>query len=97
MNKKESRFNNSAVFCMAPWVHLHTVSKGKVYQCCMAPYDKELGNIKHSTLFEIWNNEDMKTLRNNMLSNKKTESCQRCYVAEKIGNSSVRKSLQSPS
>jgi len=91
MSKKEYRLKDSKAFCLIPWSHLHIWPNGDTYPCCLTPMDYPVGNFQHSTLLELWNSEDIKTMRNNMLNDKKTESCQRCYEMESVGRGSLRK------
>jgi len=95
MNKKDYRLKDSKTFCMAPWVHLHIWPNGDTYPCCMTPMNLSVGNFQHSTLLELWNSEDMKNLRTNILNDKKSESCQRCYELNSTGRKSVRDSINS--
>ena len=82
----------SKTFCMYPWVHLHAWPTGGAYPCCMAEHDGDVGSTKENTLEEIWNGEGMKTLRQNMLNEKQSRACVRCYESEKSGFFSGRKS-----
>ena len=80
-------------FCILPWIHLNTQPNGDVYQCCMAPYRTTCGSTTSNTLEEIWNNDYMKTLRLNMLNDKPSSSCSRCYTLEQSGIPSSRESF----
>jgi sulfatase maturation enzyme AslB (radical SAM superfamily) len=52
----------------------------------------QVGNLKINTMEEIWNGEPMKQIRLNMLSEKSSEACTRCYEQETSGFFSGRKS-----
>jgi len=52
-----------------------------------------LGNVRHNTLKEIWNNDAYKALRKNMLSGERSQSCRACYAQEDNGVKSFRQSL----
>ena len=43
----------SESFCTLPWTHLNIQPNGDIYPCCMAPYNKPIGNISKSTLEEM--------------------------------------------
>jgi radical SAM protein with 4Fe4S-binding SPASM domain len=60
--------NISNTFCVLPWIHLNIQPNGDIYPCCMAPYGMPIGNTKDNTLEEIWNNEQMMSIRKDMLS-----------------------------
>ncbi|MCJ8277785.1 MAG: twitch domain-containing radical SAM protein [Bdellovibrionales bacterium] len=92
LDKKEL-LKESKVFCMAPWTHLHTWPSGEVYPCCMTPFTEPAGHLSKNSLKEIWNSPNMRQLRKNMLSGKKTEACDRCYKTEEAGVSTLRNSL----
>ncbi len=72
----------SDVFCMLPWIHLHVWPNGDTFPCCMANDQLKVGNTNQSSLLEIWNSENFRQLRKNMLSNKKSPECRRCYEVE---------------
>ena len=54
----------SESFCVLPWMHLNVQPNGEVFQCCMAPHDRPVGDVTKNTLPEIWNNHSMKDIRN---------------------------------
>jgi sulfatase maturation enzyme AslB (radical SAM superfamily) len=56
----------------------------------VADYDKHLGNVRHSTIEEIWNNDAYREMRIRMLSGKECSQCSGCYAAEAAGNKSTR-------
>lgn len=64
-----------------------------VIPCCVSPYDDLYGNGTNQSLSEIWNSEKYKQLRKNMLSDKPSPGCQRCYVVENSGFESMRTSI----
>jgi hypothetical protein len=79
-------------FCMLPWVHLHAFPTGQAYTCCLAELKHPVGNLRNQTLEEVWNSEEMKQTRNNMLEEKPTAACARCYEQEDMGFFSMRNS-----
>jgi radical SAM protein with 4Fe4S-binding SPASM domain len=87
---RESLLHGSKHFCMAPWTHLCAESSGNVMPCCYASRDQELGNLHSSTLAEIWNSDATRKLRLNMLEDRPTELCWRCYELESVGSYSHR-------
>lgn len=92
-NRKDLLLSSSDVFCMAPWVHLHANIEGKIFPCCNAAgyLDEAIGDLKQNpSLLSAWNSERMKTLRQNMLSGKRSAMCGQCYKYEQIGNNSAR-------
>lgn len=92
-DREQFLLRDSKTFCMYPWTHLHVYPTGEVHPCCHAEWkEKPLGNARESTLEEIWNNQAMAELRNDMLSETPHPSCTRCYEQEAAGFFSGRKS-----
>lgn len=83
--------NISNTFCVLPWIHLNIQPNGDIYPCCMAPYGMPIGNTKDNTLEEIWNNEQMMSIRKDMLSGNRPKLCERCFLIEDSGLLSPRK------
>lgn len=82
---------NSKTFCIYPWMHLHAWPTGEVFPCCAADSKPgPLGSTKKNTLKEVWNGDQMKQLRTDMLSEKRNDLCIRCYEKEETGFFSER-------
>jgi len=84
--------SESKVFCILPWIHIHTYPTGETYPCCLSEMTHSVGNSKDSTLKQIINEDDMCLLRSNMLSEQPSKVCGRCYEQEKSGFFSGRNS-----
>ncbi len=85
--------SQSDVFCMAPWIQLHAQTNGKVAPCCMASIKdgNEIGDLRlNPNLQHAWNSENMRKLRLNMLSGKRSSICSNCYDHQEIGKTSER-------
>jgi radical SAM protein with 4Fe4S-binding SPASM domain len=80
-------------FCMLPWLHLHSCTSGNAYPCCFAQKNLPLGDLKKTTLENLWNSEDFKLMRKNMLEDKASPQCTNCYEQEKAGFKSFRHSI----
>lgn len=87
---EKDRLIKSETFCMLPWIHLHGWPTGEAFLCCMS--NTPVGNLRKSTMEEVWHDEPMKQVRQNMLNNKPCSECQRCYDDEKNGLFSMRNS-----
>jgi radical SAM protein with 4Fe4S-binding SPASM domain len=70
-------------FCMMPWVHMHAYPDGRVYPCCVAEYHHSIGNLQKTSMEEVWNGEGYRQLRRNMMADKPSKQCSRCYEQEK--------------
>jgi radical SAM protein with 4Fe4S-binding SPASM domain len=90
--KKQFLLSQSKTFCMYPWVHLHAWPNGQAYPCCHAESTPIYGSTRTQSLKEIWNEQPMKKLRQDMLNETANESCTRCYEQEKSGFFSGRQS-----
>jgi sulfatase maturation enzyme AslB (radical SAM superfamily) len=88
---KELLLQKSKNFCMLPWVHLHIWPDSKVFPCCLSDSLDPLSTYRGS-LSEAWNSENMRQLRKNMVNDKPTPRCRRCYELEGVGASSLRQS-----
>lgn len=80
-------------FCMIPWVHMHAIPDGNAYPCCLSEFDMPIGNLKHQTMKQVWNSSGMKEIRKNMLNNKPSKECGRCYEQERSGFVSMRHTM----
>ena len=80
----------SKIFCMYPWIHMHTRPDGNAYLCCAADTVFPIGNCKTNTMQEIWNDRPMRESRNDMLPEKSINACNRCYEQEASGFMSSR-------
>lgn len=82
----------SDVFCMLPWIHLHAYPDGRAYPCCIANYENHVGSLRENTMEEIWRDKPLRDLRENMLTEVKSDVCSRCYEQEQNGFFSMRNS-----
>jgi sulfatase maturation enzyme AslB (radical SAM superfamily) len=83
---------DSKVFCIYPWTHMHAWPTGQAFPCCMSEPAGQIGDVKKQTLQEIWNGSEMRELRLNMLNERPSAACTRCYEQEESGFFSGRKS-----
>lgn len=86
-NNRNYRLNKSKVFCMAPWVSINNNPNGDILPCCIAR-DGVFGNLYKEDIETIWNNDKYKEFRKNMLEDKKSPQCERCYKEEEWGSTS---------
>ena len=81
---------DSESFCMLPWMHIHAFPDGRAYPCCFALDKLHVGNVNKNSMEEVFNGEKMKQMRLNMLNNKKSRECVKCYDQEQSGFFSLR-------
>ena len=95
-NKLSSRekflLNDSKYFCTLPWTHLHAYPDGKAYPCCLANHRDSIGSMREQSIKELWNCDKQKTIRKNMLEEKPSKECTKCYEQEAHGWTSMRQS-----
>lgn len=77
----------SKTFCMHPFTGLATRSDGAVMACCRS---HPVGWIQDQTLEEIWNNEVMQRIRQQVLSGDRPPECAPCFNLEDQGVESLR-------
>jgi len=82
------------IFCNAPWYEIHIYWDGSLGICSQESRklyaDSSRYNIKTMTLSEWVNSPPAKKFRSDILSNTKTDICNRCYHEEAAGGSSKR-------
>ena len=78
---------NSCTFCMHPFTGLATREDGAVKICCRS---HPVGWIQDESLEEIWNNENMKRIRKQVLNDERPPECLPCYSLEDQGVQSLR-------
>lgn len=76
--------------CILPWVHLLMSPNGKIYSCCQTSFKKALGSTSKQSLKDIWSGVEFNNLRIAMSNVERVEECSRCYLTEKIGQTSLR-------
>jgi sulfatase maturation enzyme AslB (radical SAM superfamily) len=85
---KDHLLKESKNFCMAPWIHMHVWPNGRAFPCCLSEHTsgKDYGNTNTHTLHELWNSELARSLRTNMIADKPSSVCTRCYELEADSN-----------
>jgi len=69
---------------------MHMWPAGYTYPCCMSDPDLPIGNTQDQSLQEIWNGKQLRNIRLNMLQDKPSKECRRCYELEESGMSTLR-------
>lgn len=69
-------------FCILPWIHLHAFPDGRAYPCCMGAMFEPVGNLRKQTMEEVWNDEPLRQMRRNMMKDKPSKECVKCYETE---------------
>src|SRR6056300_1210118 len=79
--------SQSKTFCLHPFTGLATREDGAVKVCCRSA---PVGDIKDNTLEEIWNNETMCKVRQQVLNGERPDVCKPCFDLEDQGVMSLR-------
>lgn len=77
----------SKTFCMHPFTGLATREDGAIKVCCRS---HPIGDITKNTLEDIWNNDNMKRIRKQVLNGERPKECEPCFVLEDQGVESLR-------
>lgn len=89
-SKQQELLIKSDNFCMLPWMHLHAFPDGRAYPCCFAIDKYPVGDLNKNSIEEVFNDSEMREMRLNMLANKPSRQCGKCYDQEKSGFFSLR-------
>jgi sulfatase maturation enzyme AslB (radical SAM superfamily) len=81
---------NNENFCILPWTHVHGWSDGTATPCCISDKEHPIGNFRTDDIETIWNSPEYRKIRRNMLDNKPSPQCSKCYETEKTGSFSMR-------
>lgn len=78
-------FDDDDYFCTDPWTRLNIRANGNVLPCCATQLfpNYVLGNIKESSISELWNGERMKSLRKTVFTqdeSTRSEMCKQCRL-----------------
>jgi len=79
--------HSSKTFCMHPFTGLATREDGAVKVCCRS---QPVGWIQNESLEEIWNNDQMREVRRQVLNNERPTVCVPCFDLEDQGVESLR-------
>jgi len=71
-----------------PFHHLNIKHKGKVTPCWRFP--NQVGDLKTEKLTDVWNNDAMKSIRQDMIAGKSPRGCKSCRDIERSGAESLR-------
>ncbi|MEK6627162.1 MAG: twitch domain-containing radical SAM protein [Bdellovibrionota bacterium] len=89
--KNENQENKA--LCILPWIHAQLRQNGEVFPCCRAQDWYSYGSTLTKTLDEVWNSEEIKKVRKEMLAGTAQSFCGDCYTTEKLGSQSYRQDM----
>jgi radical SAM protein with 4Fe4S-binding SPASM domain len=77
--------------CAVPWMHLNFEPNGKVVPCCLTSHHNYFaGDLTTQSIEEIWNSDNMKKLRKDMIEGKRPKVCDTCFNKEDVTGVSGR-------
>ena len=90
IQKQKSSMNNDKI-CAVPWMHLNFEPNGKVVPCCLTShYNYFAGDLNTQPIDAIWNSDNMKKLRKEMINGIEPDICSTCFKKEKVTGESGR-------
>lgn len=82
---------NKQTICAVPWMHLNFEPNGKVIPCCLTSvHNYFAGDLTNQSIDEIWNSDNMKALRKDMIEGREPEICRKCFDRERVTGESGR-------
>lgn len=86
---------NQQIFCNTPWYELHVYWDGSLGICCQEDHklyatDQKQYNIASMSIKDWFNSEPVRKFRTELLGQKRSSLCQRCYIEEDHGGNSRR-------
>ena len=81
----------SETICAIPWMHLNFEPNGKVVPCCLSSHHNYFaGDLNKQSIEEIWNSDNMKLLRKDMINGVRPKICSTCFEKEDVTGLSGR-------
>ena len=82
---KEWTQTKKGIPCFEPWETIRIKDNGDVAPCCISEHP--MGNVKNSSLEEIWNGPEYTRFRETMRAGQLPESCKGCAIAWQTNHS----------
>ena len=77
--------------CAIPWMHLNFEPNGKVVPCCLtSAHNYFAGDLNTQSIEEVWNSDNMKSLRKDMIDGVEPTICNKCFDKERVTGESGR-------
>jgi len=81
----------SPTVCAVPWMHLAFEPSGQVVPCCLtSTHNYFSGDLTTMTIEEIWNSDNQKALRKDMIEGREPKICSKCFDRERVTGESAR-------
>ena len=79
-HRKDKGIHVSDSFCILPWIHMATYTSGHALLCCVAKASPQ--NLNKKNVSEIWNSEEWRQARKDLLAGKQIPQCDYCWKEE---------------
>ena len=86
----EETTERDKTICILPFIHLYAQPDGEVKPCCIADGFDKPESLREKSIKDIFNSEQFKELRKDMLNGKRNKVCDICYKKEDRGEVSPR-------
>ena len=84
----ESKFSKYDSLCPFPFTQIDVEVDGNIKPCCK--FKEVIGNIHDSTVLDVFANDKIQKIRNQMIAGEKPASCRVCWENESTGTTSHR-------
>ncbi len=85
--KMKEKAKNSSTFCPLPFTHIASKTDGDTKLCCRS---RKIGNINENSFEEIWNGDNYKRVRRQLLNSERPKECNNCWSLEDMNVRSMR-------
>lgn len=82
---------SSTTLCPLPFIHTYVTANGSLVACCES--QETLMAESQESLQQMWNSQSYRQLRQELLSGKKPQLCQKCWSNEEMGVLSNREEM----
>ena len=90
IHKRKNKMSKDTL-CAVPWMHLAFEPSGQVVPCCLTSvHNYFAGDLNTQTIDQVWNSQNMKDLRKDMINGVEPTICNKCFDREKVTGESGR-------
>jgi len=82
-NQLQENYHIPDSICPLPWTHLEIKNDGAISPCCL--YNGVIGNVNTDMLQNVFNGNELDTIRHRMLNGEKLSGCEACWKGESQG------------
>lgn len=91
INSMTIKLKSLNTICAVPWMHLNFEPNGLVVPCCLtSTHNYFAGDLNDQPIEAIWNSDNMKALRKDMINGIEPKICNKCFDRERVTGESGR-------